>query len=105
MISSIKQEIIKICTGDNLTRTVPLYKSKNSGILGHIIIVIIHLHIYPFLIGSKKIRNSSPFNIHTVCVLWMQVKLIDETNLRVILAFQPNEYSAIYFIFGDDLLN
>ena len=55
--------------------------------------------IYPFLIGSKKIRISSPFNIHTVCVLWMQVKLIDETYLTAILAFLPNKYSAIYFIF------
>ena len=35
----------------------------------------------------------------------MQVKLIDEINLTVILAFQPNEYSAIYSIFGDDLLD
>ena len=37
----------------------------------------------------------------------MQVKLIDETNLTVynILAFQPNKYSAIYFIFGEDLLD
>ena len=67
MISSIKKEIIKICTGDNLTRTVPLYKSKNSGILGHIIIVIIHLHIYPFLIGSKTIYVSRLLLIYTLC--------------------------------------
>ena len=58
-----------------------------------IIIIIIHLHIYLFLIsisfwsGENKIPISSPFNIHTVCVLWMQGKLIDETNLTVILAF------------------
>ena len=64
--------------------------------------IIIHLHINPFLIGSKKYVS---FNIHTVCVLWMLVKLIDETNLTVILVFQPNKYSAIYFIFWDDLLD
>ena len=29
----------------------------------------------------------------------MQVKLIDETYLTAILAFLPNKYSAIYFIF------
>ena len=36
---------------------------------------------------KNDIRISSPFNIHTVCVLRMQVKLIDETNLTVIGAF------------------
>ena len=53
--------MIKIYTGDHLTRTVPLCKSKNSEILGHIILIIILLHLYPFLIGSSLPNNfASP---------------------------------------------
>ena len=47
---------------------------------------------YVDVLRGKKKYLSRLLLIHTVCVLWMQVKLIDETNLTV-----------IFFIFWDDL--